>query len=208
MYVIYVFTPWFLFYLSLACFLLVYFCAINDWRQRANLVQALKSETPNKDHTMQIIEKRLAELDIALPKAAVPVGNYVAYTVSGSCVYVSGQLPIENGAMAVKGMLGDGLEVDDGYHAARLCALNLLAQLKAACDGNLDRVSRVLKLGGFVCSTPHFLDAPKCVNGASDLMVEVFGDAGRHARFAVGVASLPSGAAVEVDGIFEIRPPE
>ncbi|MEX0731782.1 MAG: RidA family protein [Aquisalimonadaceae bacterium] len=153
---------------------------------------------------MQQIEKRLAELGIDLPAAAAPAGNYVAYTISGSQVFISGQLPIENGAMAVKGILGDDLDIDDGYRAARLCALNLLAQLRVACGGDLDRVSRVLKLGGFVRSTPAFVEAPKCINGASDLMVELFGEAGSHARFAVSVASLPAGAAVEVDGIFEI----
>lgn len=153
---------------------------------------------------MQTIDDRLKELKVELPAAATPVGNYVAYTVSDSFVYVSGQLPMEKGAVAIKGSLGRELQTEDGYRAARLCAMNVLAQLKAACNGDLGRVKRVLKLGGFVSVTPDYLDAPKCVNGASDLMVEVFGEAGRHARFAVGVASLPAGAAVEVDGIFEI----
>ncbi|MCP1673822.1 enamine deaminase RidA (YjgF/YER057c/UK114 family) [Natronocella acetinitrilica] len=153
---------------------------------------------------MGIIDKRLTECGITLPPAAAPVGNYVAYTVSGQYVHISGQLPLENGAMAVKGILGDSLDVEAGYRAARICALNLIAQLKEACGGDLDRVERVLKLGGFVSATADFHDAPKCVNGASDLMVEVFGEAGKHARFAVGVASLPAGAAVEVDGLFEI----
>lgn len=153
---------------------------------------------------MGIIDQRLSERGITLPAAAAPVGNYVAYTVSGRYVHVSGQLPLENGAMAVQGILGDGLAIEDGYRAARVCAMNLLAQLKEACGGDLDRVTRVLKLGGFVSARADFHDAPKCVNGASDLMVEVFGDVGKHARFAVGVASLPAGAAVEVDGLFEI----
>lgn len=149
-------------------------------------------------------EKRLTELGIELPVASVPVGNYVGYTISGSTVCISGQLPLESGKVAVQGRLGDTLSIDDGYRAARLCALNVLAQLKAACGGNLNRVRKVLRLGGFVCAAPSFFDAPKCVNGASDLMVEIFGEPGRHARFAVGVATLPGGAAVEVDATFEI----
>jgi len=149
-------------------------------------------------------DKHLQELGITLPPAAAPVGNYVGYTVSGNMVFVSGQLPLDGGKVAVQGRVGDGLSVDDGYRAGRLCALNIIAQLKAACGGSLNRVSRVLRLGGFVCVAPSFVDAPKCVNGASDLMVEIFGDAGRHARFAVGVATLPAGAAVEVDATFEI----
>ena len=155
---------------------------------------------------MNEYEKRLTGLGISLPPAAPPVGNYLGYVVAGQTVTVSGQLPLQDGAIAVKGRLGDTLGVDDGYRAGRLCALNLLAQLRAACGGSLDRVRQVVRLGGFVCAAPDFLDAPRCVNGASDLMVEVFGDAGRHARFAVGVATSPGGAAVEVDGTFEIHP--
>jgi len=151
-------------------------------------------------------DKRLHELGITLPPAAAPVANYVGYTVSGNLVFVSGQLPFEDGKVAVQGRVGAGLAVEDGYRAGRLCALNLLAHLRAACGGSLNKVSRVLRLGGFVCVAPDFVDAPKCVNGASDLMVEVFGDAGRHARFAVGVATLPANAAVEVDATFEIKP--
>lgn len=149
-------------------------------------------------------DKRVMELGIKLPVAPAPVANYVPYTISGNMVFVSGQLPFEDGKVAVQGRVGDTLNVDDGYRAGRLCALNLIAQLKAACGGSLNRVSRVLRLGGFVCVAPTFVDVPKCVNGASDLMVEIFGDAGRHARFAVGVATLPANAAVEVDAIFEI----
>lgn len=151
-------------------------------------------------------DSQLEARGITLPPAAPPVGNYVGWTISGNTVFVSGQLPLENGAMAVKGRLGDSLGIEEGYRAGRLCALNVLAQLKDACGGDLGRVVKVLRLGGFVCVAPDFNDAPKCVNGASDLMVEVFGDAGRHARFAVGVATLPGGAAVEVDATFEIRP--
>ncbi len=151
-------------------------------------------------------DKRLTELGIELPPAAAAVGNYVGFTISGTTLFISGQLPLEGGKVAVQGRVGDTLVVEDGYRAARLCALNVLAQAKAACGGRLDRVVKVLRLGGFVCVADSFVDAPKCVNGASDLMVEIFGDAGRHARFAVGVATLPAGAAVEVDATFEIAP--
>ncbi len=150
------------------------------------------------------IEARLAELGLSLPPAAPAVANYVPFVVAGTLVHVSGQLPMEGGKPAVLGILGRDVTVEEGARAARLCGLNLLAQLKAACDGDLDRVRRVVKLTGFVASTPDFIDQPKVVNGASDLMVEVLGDAGRHARAAVGSPSLPLGAAVEVDGVFEI----
>lgn len=148
---------------------------------------------------------RLAELGLTLPAPAAPVANYVGYTISGKTVYISGQLPFKDGKLTCVGKLGAGVSVDDGYAAARQCALNILAHLQAACGGNLDRVARVLKLNGFVNSTPEFTDAPKCVNGASDLMVALFGDAGRHARAAVGVASLPAGAAVEIDAVVELK---
>jgi enamine deaminase RidA (YjgF/YER057c/UK114 family) len=152
------------------------------------------------------IDGRLAELGVTLPEAPAPVANYVGYVVTGSLVFVSGQGTRDaSGTFRHLGKLGANLSVADGREAARLCAMNVLAQLRAACGGNLDRVRRVVKLGGFVNCTPDFTDQPKVVNGASDLMVEVFGDAGRHARFAVGAPSLPSGMAVEVDGIFEIE---
>ncbi len=154
---------------------------------------------------MSKAEERLAGLGLELPVAAAPVANYVGYTVSGKTVYVSGQLPFKDGKLTVTGRLGAGVSIEDGYAAGRQCGLNILAHLKAACGGDLDRVARVLRLGGFVNSTPEFTDAPKCVNGASDLMVAVFGDAGKHARAAVGVASLPAGAAVEVDAIVELK---
>jgi enamine deaminase RidA (YjgF/YER057c/UK114 family) len=154
---------------------------------------------------MSQAEQKLAALGLELPVAAAPVANYVGYTVSGKTVYISGQLPFRDGKIAYAGRLGAGVSVDDGYAAGRQCGLNILAQLKAACGGDLDRVARVLRLGGFVNSSPEFTDAPKCVNGASDLMVAVFGDAGGHARAAVGVASLPAGAAVEVDAIVELK---
>lgn len=151
------------------------------------------------------IDGRLAELKIELPQASAPVGNYVPFVIVDRLVHVSGQVPAWNGTLKHVGKVGEALGIDDGYAAARTCALNLLAQLRVACNGDLDRVKRVVRLGGFVNSTPEFKDAPKCVNGASDLMVEVFGKAiGAHARVAVGVASLPAGVAVEVDGMFEI----
>jgi enamine deaminase RidA (YjgF/YER057c/UK114 family) len=119
---------------------------------------------------------------------------------------VAGQITLWNGEVRYAGRLGDGMSVDEGYAAARLCGLNLIAQVREACGGSLDRVTRVVRLGGFVQSTAGFTDQPKVINGASDLMVEVFGDAGRHARAAVGAPSLPLGVSVEVDGIFEIAP--
>jgi enamine deaminase RidA (YjgF/YER057c/UK114 family) len=154
---------------------------------------------------MSKAEEKLAALGLELPVAAAPVANYVGYTVSGKTVFISGQLPFKDGKVLVTGRLGGGVSIEDGYAAGRQCGLNILAHLKAACGGDLDRVARVLRLGGFVNSTPEFTDAPKCVNGASDLMVAVFGDDGRHARAAVGVASLPAGAAVEVDAIVELK---
>ena len=150
------------------------------------------------------IEARLKELGIELPQPSAPVANYVPYTVSGNLVVVSGQLCVWNGERRFIGKLGAGIGIADGQQAARLCALNVLAHLRAACGGDLDRVRRCLRLGGFVNCTPDFTDMPQVVNGASDLMVELFGDIGRHARAAVGVSSLPGGVAVEVEAIFEI----
>ena len=150
------------------------------------------------------IDSRLAELGIELPEATAPLANYVPYALSGNTVYISGQVPILGGEFKYTGKLGGDVSIDDGYQAARLCALNVIAQVKAACGGDLDRVVRCLKLGGFVNSTPDFGDQPKIINGASDLMVEVFEDKGRHARFAVSAASLPFNVAVEVDAVFEI----
>jgi enamine deaminase RidA (YjgF/YER057c/UK114 family) len=154
---------------------------------------------------MSHADTKLAELGLTLPVAAAPVANYVGFTVSGKTVYISGQLPFKDGKLTCVGKLGAGVSLEDGYAAGRQCALNILAHLKAACGGDLDRVARVLKLSGFVNSTPEFVDAPKCINGASDLLVAVFGDAGKHARAAVSVASLPAGAAVEVEAIVELK---
>lgn len=147
---------------------------------------------------------RLAELGITLPDAPAPAANYVPFVVTGDTVYVSGQ--ISNGPDGlITGRLGADMDVDAGAAAARSCALSLLAQVRAACDGDLDRLKRVVKLTGFVNSTADFTDQPKVVNGASDFLVEALGDAGRHARSAVSAASLPLGVAVEIEGIFEIE---
>lgn len=149
------------------------------------------------------IDAHLADLGITLPAATAPVANYVPYVISGNLVHISGQITMENGELKFVGKLGKDYQVEDGQKAARLCALNLVAQLKSAI-GDLDKVTRVVKLNAFVNSDPAFTDQPKVVNGASDTMVEIFGDAGKHARSAVGVASLPLGVAVEIDGIFEV----
>lgn len=151
------------------------------------------------------IDQRLAELKIELPNAAAPMANYVPAVRTGNLLFVSGQVCQWNGERRFTGKLGAEISLDDGKQAARLCALNLLAQTKRFLDGDLDRVVRVVRLGGFVNAAPGFTEQPQVVNGASDLMVEVFGDAGRHARAAVGVGSLPGGAAVEVDAIFEVK---
>jgi enamine deaminase RidA (YjgF/YER057c/UK114 family) len=150
------------------------------------------------------IEARLAELGIELPQPASPLANYVGFALSGNLVFIAGQICQWNGELRFVGKLGAGISVADGKEAARLCALNILAQVRAACGGDLDRVRRCLRVGGFVNCTPEFIDMPQVVNGASDVMVEVFGDIGRHARAAVGVSSLPGGVAVEIEATFEI----
>lgn len=149
-------------------------------------------------------EKRLSELGLELPEAAVPVANYVPYAISGSLVYISGQLPLKGGKLMFSGKVGDTVSIDNAAAAARQSGLNIISLLKLACDGDLDRMARVVRLGGFVAAGSDFTDHPKVINGASDLMVEVFGDAGRHARAAVGCPSLPLDAPVEVDAIIEI----
>jgi enamine deaminase RidA (YjgF/YER057c/UK114 family) len=151
-----------------------------------------------------MIAQKLASLGIILHTPRAPAANYVPFVRSGNLLTVSGQVCYApDGTLIAKGKLGAGLSLDQGVAAARGCAINLLAQLQVA-TGDLDKVVRVIKLGGFINSAPDFLDGPKVMNGASDLMVEVFGDKGRHARTTVGVASLPSDAAVEVDGLFEV----
>lgn len=152
---------------------------------------------------MTRIEARLQELGITLPTPPAPVASYVPFVIVGSLVHVSGQVSVDASG-GIKGKLGADIEVEEGQAAARLCALNLLAQVKAACGGDLDRVKRVVKLNGFVNVTPEFSPIPQVMNGCSDLMVQVLGDNGKHARSAVGMANLPMDYAVEVDGLFEI----
>jgi enamine deaminase RidA (YjgF/YER057c/UK114 family) len=150
------------------------------------------------------VEKKLAELGIVLPTPATPVANYIPFVRVGALLFVSGQICLDaSGKLVAKGKLGDEVSVEDGQKAARACAINVLAQVKAAL-GDLDKVKQVARLGGFINSAPSFLEGPKVMNGASDLMVAVLGDKGRHARTTVGVAVLPADAAVEVEGIFEI----
>ncbi len=148
------------------------------------------------------IDARLAALGVSLPAAPAPAANYVPFVRAGALVFVSGQISAGPEG-PIKGVLGADMDVDAGAAAARRCAISLTAQLKAACDGDLDRVRRVVKLTGFVNSAPGFADQPKVINGASDFFVDVFGEAGRHARSAVG-AALPFGVAVEIEGIFEV----
>jgi enamine deaminase RidA (YjgF/YER057c/UK114 family) len=147
---------------------------------------------------------RLKELGIDLPVPPAPVASYVPYTFSGNQLFISGQIPLKDGKPQFIGRIGDGLSLEEGQAAARQCAINILAQLKAAVDGELGRVVRCLKLGVFVNAVPGYTQQPEVANGASDLMVAVFGDAGKHARAAVGVGSLPRGVAVEVEAVFEI----
>src|SRR6187431_3816336 len=150
------------------------------------------------------VEKKLAELGIVLPQPVAPVANYVPFVRTGNFMVVSGQLCLDAaGKLVAKGQLGGAVSIEDGQKAARACAINLLAHLKAAL-GDLDKVTRVVRLGGFINSAAGFVDGPKVMNGASDLMVEVFGEKGRHARSTVGVAALPADAAVEVEGQFEV----
>lgn len=150
------------------------------------------------------IEQRLAERGIVLPPAMRAMANYVPYTITGAHVWVAGQGPFLDGKLHYIGRLGENLTVADGRACARIVGLNILAQVKAACGGDLDRVVRCVKLNGFVNSTPDFTQQPEVINGCSDLMIEVFGEAGRHARVAVGAPTLPMGTSVEIDAVFEI----
>ena len=150
------------------------------------------------------VEARLKELGITLKEPAKPIANYVPYVRTGNLLTVSGQICLDGeGKLVAKGQLGGAVSIEQGQQAARACAVNLLAQIKAVL-GELDNVTRVVRLGGFINSAPGFADGPKVMNGASDLMVEVFGDKGRHARSTVGVSALPADAAVEVEGMFEV----
>lgn len=151
-----------------------------------------------------IVDKKLQELGIALAEPRAPMANYVPFVRTGNLLNVSGQVCLDgDGKLVAKGRLGDGVSIEDGQKAARVCAINLLAQVKAAL-GDLDKVVRVVRLGGFINSAPGFADGPKVMNGASDVMVAVFGDKGKHARSTVGVAALPADATVEVEGLFEV----
>lgn len=149
------------------------------------------------------IDARLTELGITLPDAPMPDANYVPFVRTGNLVFISGQVS-QNANGFITGQVGRDLDVAEGQAAARTCALSLIAQLRAACDGDLDRVVRTVKLTGFVNASPDFTKHPQVINGASDLFAEVFGDKGRHARAAVGTVSLPLGAAVEIEGVFEV----
>jgi enamine deaminase RidA (YjgF/YER057c/UK114 family) len=156
------------------------------------------------EQRMAKVEARLSELGVVLPTPPTPIANYVGFVRTGSLLVVSGQICLgSDGKLVARGKLGENVSVEDGQQAARACAINLLAQVKIAL-GDLDKVVRVVRLGGFINAAPTFLDGPKVMNGASDLMVEVFGDKGRHARTTVGVAALPVDAAVEVEGLFEV----
>lgn len=151
------------------------------------------------------IDARLDGLGIKLPPVQAPAFNYVPIVRTGNLLFVSGQLPWVDGRIEHTGRLGAEVAIERGQEAARLCALNMLAQVREACGGDLDRVTQCVKIGGFVSSTPDFFDHPKVVNAASDLMIEVFGESGRHARFAVGSSALPRNVAVELEGVFEVR---
>lgn len=150
------------------------------------------------------IETRLAELGITLPTPMAPVANYVPFVIAGDLVVISGQIPVRDGKVAYTGKLGDTVPQETGVQAAQLCFVNLLAQLKVACGGDLDRVVQVIRLGGFIAAVPEFTAHAAVMNGASDMSVAVFDDAGRHARTTIGVPSLPLDAAVEVEGMFRI----
>ena len=149
------------------------------------------------------IDKKLEELGISLPTPAAPIANYVGFVRTGRLLFVSGQLCLADGTLVAKGKLGPQVTIEQGQAAARACAVNLLAQVKSAL-GDLDKVARVVRLGGFINAAPDFVDAAQVMNGASDLMVAAFGDKGRHARTTIGVAALPADASVEVEGIFEV----
>jgi enamine deaminase RidA (YjgF/YER057c/UK114 family) len=151
------------------------------------------------------VEARIAEFNLELPKPAAPAATYVPYRIHNNVVYISGQLPMWNGELKYVGKVGTDFDITQGQEAARLCGLNILAQLKQACDGDLDRVDACIRLGGFVNCPANFTDQPKVINGASELMIQIFGDKGLHARAAVGVNALPLGVAVEVDAMFALK---
>ena len=150
-------------------------------------------------------ENKLNELGISLPEAKAPVGNYVATKITGKLLFISGQISINENGELIKGKIGKDLDTEAGYNAARRCALSIIAQVKKACDNDLSKIKSCIKLTGFVNSTDDFVEQPKVINGASDLIAEIFGDAGMHTRAAVSTNSLPLGVSVEVDAIFELN---
>ncbi len=150
-------------------------------------------------------EDNLKKHNIELEKASIPAGNYVPYVITNNLVFISGQLPFKNGVIPITGIVGDTVSAEDAIEMSKLCALALVSQVKASCNGDLNQVARVVKLGGFVASSNSFTAQPSIINGASDIMVKIFGDNGKHSRFAVGVSSLPLNAPVEIEGIFEIK---
>jgi enamine deaminase RidA (YjgF/YER057c/UK114 family) len=169
-------------------------------RQKVPLIRMFKR---SKTMTSKV-EQRLLETGVTIPDAPSPAANYLPFTRTGNLVFVSGQVPFVNGKLEVTGVVGKNASVEDAQGQAKICAINLLAQLKVACGGDLDRVVSVVKLGAFVASANDFFNQPIVVNAASDLMVEAFGEAGCHARFAVGTNALPLNCLVEIDGVFEI----
>ena len=150
-------------------------------------------------------EKKIKELSLTLPEAKAPVGNYVATKITGKLLFISGQISINENGELIKGKIGKDLDTEAGYNAARRCALSIIAQVKKACDDDLSKIKSCIKLTGFVNSTDDFVEQPKVINGASDLIAEIFGDAGMHTRAAVSTNSLPLGVSVEVDAIFELN---
>jgi len=153
---------------------------------------------------MSKIADNLKKLGIILPNPATPAANYLPYNISGNQIYISGQLPLKDGVVVHEGKMGQDKTLKEGQEAAKLCAINIIAALNKACNGDLEKVKRCVKLGIFINSTSDFTDSPKVANGASDLMVKVFGEVGKHARFALGVACLPKNALVEIDAIFNV----
>ena len=150
-------------------------------------------------------EENIKRLNIKLPEAKAPVGNYVATKITGKMLFISGQISIDENGQLIKGKIGSDLNIDSGYEAAKRCALSIVAQVKNACDGDLSKIKSCIKLTGFVNSTDNFTDQPKVINGASDLIVSIFGESGMHTRAAVSTNSLPLGVSVEVDAIFELN---
>jgi len=170
-------------------------------RKEKNTIKIKNQKKGNK----MSYDQKIKELKIKLPKASAPVGSYVATKISGKLLFISGQISIDENGELIKGKIGKDFNTDDGYEAAKRCALSIVAQVKKACDNDLSRIKSCVKLTGFVNSTEDFVEQPKVINGASDLITSIFGDAGKHTRAAVSTNSLPLGVAVEVDAIFELK---